>query len=97
LRTRCGPAPPGTLLILRNGKLKRVAQFSAAGDPNEDLVGADSPVIKLDRNGSTLSLRLLPDFYAYELSGVPGAKGTIKVEGGDLRISFDANGVVAAA
>lgn len=91
------PLPPGTLLILRNGKLKRVAQFSATGDANDDLVGADSPVVKLERNGTTLNLRLLPDFYAYELSGVPGAKGTLKVQGGEVRVSFGADGAVAAA
>jgi hypothetical protein len=89
--------PPGTMLVLRNGKLKRVAQFSASGDPNEDLIGADSPVIKLERNGTTLNLRLLPDFYAYELSGVPDAKGTLKVEGGELRVSLGANGAILAA
>jgi hypothetical protein len=80
--------PPGTLLILRNGKLKKVAELSATGNADEDLIGADSPVIKLDRNGTTLKLRLLPDFYAYELSGAAGSKNTVKVEGGDVRVSL---------
>ena len=92
------PQPPGALLILRNGRLQRVAQFSAAGDANEDLVGGDdSPVVKLERDGTTLKLRLMPGFYTYELSGLPQTKGNIKVEGGELSVVFDANGVVAAA
>lgn len=79
--------PAGTDLILRDGKLKRFAQFSATGDTGDDLVNDGSPILKHDRTGTTINLRMQPGFYGYELTGL-GKKGNVKVETGDVNVEL---------
>jgi hypothetical protein len=82
-----GGHAPGTQLFLRNSKLKRIAVISATGNEDEDLVPDNGQIISWQRNGKSVSMRVLPDFYAYELSDAT-AKDKFKAEGVDLHVSL---------
>jgi hypothetical protein len=80
--------PPGATLVLRDGKLKRFATISANGAVEDDQIDASGPVLDLKRNGTTISLRMLPGYYQYELTGGAGRKDAFKVETGDIDVSL---------
>lgn len=82
------PQPADTQLILRNGKLKKIAQLSASGNPDDDVIGENGPILKLERNGAAISLRMLPGFYEYEIAGTSNRKDKFKVEAGDVSIGL---------
>lgn len=83
-----GQAPAaGTRIILRDGKLKEFAHLSADGSAGDLQIG-DSPILGLARNGSSITLRMAPGFYAYELTGGARAKNTFKLETGDINVQL---------
>jgi hypothetical protein len=79
------PQPVGAMLTLRDGKLKRVAEFSVDGNENEDLVAANGPVILSKRASTDLVLRLQPGLYEYALTS--GTKGIIQIPGTEKNVS----------
>lgn len=81
----CGAAAAGAVLRLRDGQLKTFAVLSATGDPGDDVIGSNSPILELQRVGSEIRLRMLPGLYQYEFLAV---KGEFKVETGavDVRL-----------
>ena len=83
-----GAHPAGTTLVLRDGKLKKFATLSASGVAEDDLIGDNSPVLQLVRNGTTIRLRMLPGYYQYELTGGAGKKDTLKVETGEINVNL---------
>jgi hypothetical protein len=78
--------PTDTVLMLRNSKLKKIAEFGVS-DPSIDLLGKNSPVISVAREDAKLILRLQPGFYEYALSSPGGTSGTIKVGGSGASIT----------
>jgi hypothetical protein len=71
------PQPPGAMLTLRNWKLQKVADFSATGNPADDLLRADGPVLSFQRQAGDLVLRLQRGFYEYSVS--TGSSGPIQI------------------
>jgi hypothetical protein len=82
-----GGHAPGTVLVLRNGRLKKVAEISATGDDNDDVIAENGPILKWQRDGKKFLMRVLPDFYAYELSDA-SKKDKFKAEGVDIHVSL---------
>jgi hypothetical protein len=82
------PQLAGAMLVLRDDKLKKFAHLSVVGVAEDDLIGNDSPILKLERTGTTINLRMLPGFYDYELTGAAGKKAPLKVETGDVNVDL---------
>lgn len=84
-----GSAPAaGTAIALRDGTLRRIAEFSAT-DTTEDLADTNGAVLSWSRNGAQILLQLAPGFYEYEVKQNCAVMRRVqfKAEQGDIDVA----------